>query len=334
MNPWLHPFLQLSDAVIITDANHIILAVNHAYERITGFEGSFVTGHRAGVLKSGHTPERTYQHMKETLRSGRSWSGVFTNRKKDLTLWHSSITITPFALDGAVYYVGIFRELEQLNSGFYLPETRIFNFQSAMFRLLAICSEIRDPGIEGHLTRVQRLTGMLMEEHYARLGLKKDAQFIAQVSHASVLHDIGKSGIPESILYKPDRLTLFERSIMEMHTSMGVEILEKIESEFEEELLLQEIAVARNIILHHHEKWDGTGYPHRLAGGDIPLEARIVSLVDIYDALVSKRAYKEAWPKARALDYIAEQSGAFFDPALTESFLAMAAKLPEHNEQS
>src|SRR5690606_8315070 len=112
----------------------------------------------------------TFHDMKNTLSQGKSWAGIFTNRKKDRSLWHSSISITPFTVDSTLYYVGIFRELEQLKHGQYLPENRINAFQAAMFRLLAISSEIRDPGIEGHLLRVQELSTGLMGWHHQRHG--------------------------------------------------------------------------------------------------------------------------------------------------------------------
>ncbi|MCI3922636.1 HD domain-containing protein [Paenibacillus sp. TRM 82003] len=326
LHPWLAPFLQLSDAVIVTDEQHLIVDVNPVYERTTGYERNEVIGHKAGMLKSGRTPERTYREMKKTLALGRSWSGVFTNRKRDRTEWHSSITITPFAVDGATYYVGVFRELERLKSGHYLPESRVIAYQTSMMRLLAISSEVRDPGIERHLLNVQRLTRGLLRKHAQRSVLSPwPDNFAMQIVSCSLLHDIGKSCVPEGILYKPDALTTFERQIMEMHPLMGLDILKKVESDFEEGLLMEEFSIARNIILHHHERWDGGGYPHRLAGEAIPFEARVVSIVDVYDALVSKRPYKDAWPSREALNYIAAQRGKHFDPAIADSFLALMA---------
>jgi putative two-component system response regulator len=101
---------------------------------------------------------------------------------------------------------------------------------------------------------------------------------------------------------------------------MGADILNKISREINHEMI-SSLEVAENIITYHHEKWDGTGYPHRLTGEDIPLEARIVAIVDVFDALISRRPYKDSWPVERALSYIHEQKGKHFDPSIAETFL-------------
>ncbi|WP_246628213.1 PAS domain-containing protein [Paenibacillus oenotherae] len=100
MNLQLHTFLSLADAVIITDETHTILAVNEAYEKVTGYSESIIVGKKAGVLRTPATPPETYVSMKKAIHSGRPWSGVFTNHKQNKELWHSSITITPFNIEG------------------------------------------------------------------------------------------------------------------------------------------------------------------------------------------------------------------------------------------
>lgn len=323
----LSPYLKLADAVIITDIKHLILAVNPAYEKITGYASADIIGKNAGILRTSYTSIETHEQMKQALSQGLSWSGVFTNRRKDSSIWHSSITITPLPVGGELYYIGIFRELEKLKSGFYLPEERIGSIQSSMLKVLAISCEIRDPGIEQHLVRVRDLTERLTHFHNDRLWLGWSEELVNRISHSSILHDIGKSGIPEGILYKPGPLAYYERQIVEMHTQIGVDIIDKIYAELNDDLFNQELEMSKNIILHHHEKWDGTGYPHRLTGEDIPIEARIVSVVDVFDALTSIRPYKEKWSEQRALEYIREQRGHHFDPELVDSFLALI-----HNE--
>lgn len=319
----LTPYLKLADAVIITDINHVILAVNAPYEKITGYAASEITGKKASVLRTSYTPKETHDQMKRALSLGLSWSGVFTNRRRDSSIWHSSITITVMEIDETFYYVGIFRELEKLKSGFYLPEERIGSIQSSMLKVLAISCEIRDPGIEQHLVRVRELTERLTHFHNERLQLNWPEELVNRITHASILHDIGKSGIPEGILYKPGPLAYYERQIVEMHTQIGVDIIDKIYAELNDDLFHQELEMGKNIILYHHEKWDGSGYPHQLAGEDIPIEARIVSVVDVFDALTSIRPYKEKWSEERALAFITEQRGLHFDPELVDSFLAL-----------
>ncbi|NIK76266.1 putative two-component system response regulator [Paenibacillus castaneae] len=323
INHQLTIFLKLADAVIVTDEQHHILAVNQAYEKITGFSSDEIAGKKAGILRTSYTPLETYVQMKKALREGFPWLGVFINRRKDSSLWHSSITITPFTIEGELYYVGIFRELEKLKSGFYLPEERISYIQSSMLKVLAISCEIRDPSIEEHLVRVRDLTERLTHYHNERMQLGWSVERVKQIAHSSILHDIGKSGIPEGILYKPGPLTYYERQIVEMHTQIGVDIIDKIYSEFNDELITSELETSKNIILYHHEKWNGTGYPHQLAEEAIPIEARIVSVVDVFDALTSARPYKEKWTTERAAAYIREQSGQHFDPELVDSFIGL-----------
>ncbi|WP_419871886.1 HD domain-containing phosphohydrolase [Candidatus Pristimantibacillus sp. PTI5] len=327
LNDQLVPYLKLADAVIITDKEHLILAVNPAYEKITGYSSADIIGKKAGILRTSDTPKKTHAQMKLALRQGLPWSGVFTNRRRDSSVWHSSITITPLPVGGELYYIGVFRELEKLKRGFYLPEERIGSIQSSMLKVLAISCEIRDPGIEQHLVRVRDLTERLTRFHNERLQLGWSEELINRVSHSSILHDIGKSGIPEGILYKPGPLAYYERQIVEMHTQIGVDIIDKIYAELNDDLFNQELAMGKNIILYHHEKWDGTGYPQKLFGESIPIEARIVSVVDVFDALTSTRPYKEKWSEQRAFAYISEQRGRHFDPDLVDSFLALI-----HNE--
>ncbi|MUT65820.1 HD domain-containing phosphohydrolase [Paenibacillus sp. NEAU-GSW1] len=324
MNETLAPFLKLADAVIITDASHTILNVNETYESITGYKHKDILGKKAGILRTSYTSQSVHADMKAAIHSGKPWSGVFTNRKRSGKLWHSSITITPFEIDGQYYYVGVFRELEQLDQGMYLDDERVSRMQGSLLKVLAISCEIRDPGTEAHLSRVQQLTDLLVDRHNERMNLCYSKAELARIANSSILHDIGKSGIPEGILYKPGSLADYERTIIEMHPIIGLDIVDKIFAELDDELFEKELQTAKNIILHHHEKWDGTGYPHRLKGDAIPLEARIVSVVDVYDALSTKRSYKEIWNIETTLRYLAEQRGKQFDPAVVDSFMSLA----------
>ncbi|MCB5160973.1 response regulator [Marinomonas algarum] len=125
---------------------------------------------------------------------------------------------------------------------------------------------------------------------------------------AAPMHDIGKIGIADSILLKPGKLTADEYDIMKTHAQIGAEILSNPSSYL--------IELAHSVAITHHEKWDGSGYPNGLAGEDIPIEGRIVALVDVFDALTSERPYKRAWSVEEAVNFIKEQSGKHFDPAL------------------
>jgi len=321
--PYFEQILRLSDAVIITDAKHHICLVNETYERLTGYSAWEVTGRKAGILRTRLTPMETYQQMHKTLSNTKPWSGVFTNRKRSGELWHSSITITPYKVEGQTYYVGVFRELEELQRGYYLDEQRVGNLQGSLLKVLAISCEIRDPGIENHLIRVQHLTELLVARYNERYDRKLFPTYMSQIVNGSILHDIGKSAIPEGILYKPGTLAPYERKIIEMHPHIGVDILDKINGELSDELFEHEFAVAKNIILHHHERWDGTGYPMKLKQDAIPLEARIVSVVDVYDALTSKRPYKEKWSPKLAIELLIEQKTKQFDSDIVDAFVSL-----------
>lgn len=138
---------------------------------------------------------------------------------------------------------------------------------------------------------------------------------------AAPLHDTGKIGVPDHILGKPGPLDEDEWALMRRHPLMGHEILSKSAAPV--------FQMAAEIALHHHEKWDGSGYPHGIAGTAIPESARIVAIADVYDALTMKRAYKDAWPAEQALAFISEQQGRHFDPRLAGLFLALAPKLAD-----
>ncbi|MBN1869022.1 MAG: response regulator [Candidatus Omnitrophica bacterium] len=139
------------------------------------------------------------------------------------------------------------------------------------------------------------------------------------ISTASSLHDIGKIAIPDSILKKPGKLTSDEMEIMKTHTTIGAKMLSGSTSKF--------LRMGEEIALTHHEKWDGTGYPNGLKGGDIPLVGRICGICDVFDALTCKRPYKEAWPGDDAFKEIRKDSGVHFDPHIVECFFKVMPQI-------
>lgn len=185
---------------------------------------------------------------------------------------------------------------------------------------LAKLAESRDPDTGLHLERVQRYARQLAETMavMGAYGEEIDSDFIQLVYQTSPLHDIGKVGIPDSILLKPGRLTADEFEVMKTHTTLGAETLEAALAHFPQARFLQ---VARDIALSHHERWDGSGYPHGLAGAAIPLAGRLVAVADVYDALTSRRVYKLAFAHERARQILVEGSGNHFDPILVDAFL-------------
>jgi putative nucleotidyltransferase with HDIG domain len=165
--------------------------------------------------------------------------------------------------------------------------------------------DLRDRETKGHTQRVTKLTLQLARS----MGI--DDSQLTHIRRGALLHDIGKLGVPDNILFKAGSLTAEERQIMEQHVDFAYEMLAPIPY----------LKPALNIPYFHHEKWDGTGYPLGLKGQQIPLEARIFALVDVWDALLSDRPYRKAWSRERTLDYIRAQNGIHFDPQVVECFL-------------
>jgi two-component system response regulator RpfG len=175
---------------------------------------------------------------------------------------------------------------------------------------LAKAGEYRDEETGNHVMRMARYSRLVAQT----LGLPR--QECETIEVAAPMHDIGKIGIPDEILLKPDKLSEREFEAMKTHTLIGYEILKGSPSRF-----LQRGA---EIALGHHERFDGTGYPHGISGAAIPLAARIVAVADVFDALTSERSYKSAWSLADAFDYLREQAGNHFDPGCVASFLRNA----------
>jgi two-component system response regulator RpfG len=173
---------------------------------------------------------------------------------------------------------------------------------------LARAGEYRDQETGNHIIRMAKYSRIIAEQ----LGMSTaDAEVIEM---AAPMHDIGKIGIRDDILLKPGKLTAEEFEIMKTHTVIGYEILKDSPSKF--------LQMGGIIALGHHEKFDGTGYPHGLKGDSIPIEARIVAVADVFDALVSERPYKNAWSTQAALDYMESNSGKHFDPQVFSAFKA------------
>jgi HD-GYP domain-containing protein (c-di-GMP phosphodiesterase class II) len=175
--------------------------------------------------------------------------------------------------------------------------------------------ELRDQETQGHSERVTIMTVELARA----MGLSEEE--LVHVRRGALLHDVGKIGIPDSILQKPDALNDEERAMMENHPALAFNVLSG--SVFLEKAL--------DIPYCHHEKWDGTGYPRQLKGEKIPLAARVFAIIDVYDALRSDRPYRDAWPKSKTIKYIKDQSGIHFDPQVVDTFLSLVDQDPDFN---
>lgn len=182
----------------------------------------------------------------------------------------------------------------------------------ALLKSLAIAGELKDDDTGKHVCRVGKYAGILAR------GYGLPDKISSMIEQTAPLHDIGKIGIADSILLKEGILDDAERKIMEKHTLFGQQIIRGHGS-----MLLK---VAESVALNHHERWDGSGYPNALSGETIPIEGRITALADVFDALTTKRPYKEAWTLEKTVHKIQEESGKHFDPKLVEIFTANIEK--------
>ena len=191
--------------------------------------------------------------------------------------------------------------------------------QDIAVSMLAKLAETRDNETGAHLLRMRDYSVLLAQS------LQRDSaycraingDFLRQLYRSAPLHDIGKIGIPDSILLKPGRLTTDEMRVMQRHTIIGAEVLEKAAMNSPAGDFL---SMATSIARSHHERWDGAGYPDGLCGEQIPLAARIVAVADVYDALTTERPYKQAWSPEAARQEILNQVGRHFDPIIVEAF--------------
>jgi HD-GYP domain-containing protein (c-di-GMP phosphodiesterase class II) len=222
---------------------------------------------------------------------------LFTPDLEWLDFLETLASQTAIAIDGAQ----LFDYLQRMNTELMVAyDTTIEGWSHAL--------ELRDRDTEGHTQRVAEMT----------IGLARSIQAFSEenlvhLRRGALLHDIGKMGVPDEILMKPGPLTEDEWRIMRKHAEYAYDLLCPIEY----------LQPALDIPHYHHERWDGTGYPSGLRGEQIPLEARIFSVVDVWDALTSDRPYRKAWKPQEARDYIQAQSGTQFDPPVVEAFMKM-----------
>lgn len=213
------------------------------------------------------------------------------------------------AVDNAELYEDLQRSHEQLRGAY---DETIEGWARAL--------DLRDRETHGHTQRVTRVTMQLARE----MGVPKEDR--VHVRRGALLHDIGKMGVPDSILQKPGSLDDEEWEVMERHPDLAYRLLSPIEF----------LRPALDIPRHHHEKWDGSGYPDGLRGPEIPLAARIFAVVDVWDALLSDRPYREPWPEDRVMRHLREEAGSHFDPEVVEAFFGLELEeipIPERVER-
>lgn len=252
-------------------------------------------------------PQRALMYLREMMEATRQ-------THQENALKHLRIHLDQLGLHGSTQ-VGVQPSLERREAALkgQVAEQELFKSRVEMLERLAVTAELRDDSTGEHSYRVGKLAALLAAEY----GCDDGTCFMIEL--AARLHDIGKIGVPDAILLKPDKLNDAERTVMRSHTTVGAELLSKSN--------IPHMQMAEEIARHHHEWWDGSGYPSSLSGTGIPVASRITALADVFDALTHKRPYKHAWPIDKALDEISSLQGKQFDPQITGLFLELVSKL-------
>ncbi len=320
-------------SAVITNAEGIIQYVNPMFTKMTGYTAEEAIGNTPRVLKSGYHSPSYYKQLWDVIKSGKIWRGEFYNKRKDGSYYWELASIAPI-LDNknrVTHYVATKYDIsekkryevklqeynKQLESDVSDKIQEIAEAQRSSALALARLTESRDYTTGQHVDRVQyfcrALTEALMNDEryhdYITPG------YVDDIFYASVLHDIGKVGIPDAILLKPGRLTPEEFEIMKTHVDIGAKTLSDISRDYPKNRIME---MGIQIAKYHHEKWNGKGYQEGLSGEQIPLSARIMAIVDAYDAIRSKRPYKDELSHEEAMRRIIQDAGEHFDPYIVE----------------
>lgn len=322
--------------VLITNSKGIIEYINPRICEMTGYKPHELIGQKPSIFKSGYHTNDYYKKMYETINSRRVWQGEFLNMRKDgSTYWESvSISAVVDSHDQITHLIAIKTDHSEKKAAQDALEAKrreleeevrdkmieIEESQHAAILALAKLTEARDSDTGDHLERVQHLSRSLASKlrELPKYSKQINNQYLKDIYFASALHDIGKINIPDRILLKPGKLTDDEMNIMKSHVALGEKVLSDMVMYYPKNSL---ILMARTIAKYHHEKWNGKGYLLGVSGDDIPLPARIMAVVDVYDALRSKRPYKNEMTHQQAYNIIVADSGQHFDPEVVAAFV-------------
>ncbi len=288
-----------------TDLNGTITYVNDNYCKSTGYSREELLGGNHKILRHPDVPSSVYAQMWKDIQAKKTWKGVIKNYKKDRSEFIAQTLIAPIlnSRNEIQEYIGIRHDITAM---VHLSK-EIEETQREMLYILGEMGETRSQETGFHVKRVAKYSLLL-----ARLfGLSEEEAILVYI--ASPMHDIGKIAIPDRILLKPGKLTDDEFEEMKRHATYGYDIFKSSS---------RPTLQAAAIIAHeHHEKYDGSGYPRGLKGEEIHPFGRIVALADVFDALSTKRVYKDAWPMDKVLEFLKEQKDKHFDPQLVDLLL-------------
>lgn len=237
------------------------------------------------------------------------------NMKTEYAFTTDCVNVITYAFLGMILYtIVVNTSIKEIYNN-----ERVVRMQDHMIESMANMIEERDEGTGGHIKRTAEYVDRILKKMQGIPEYRGISdRYRESILRAAPLHDIGKINISDTILNKPGRLTAEEFDIMKTHTDHGASIIKGLIVDGEDKDYFD---VAYNVVRYHHERYDGMGYPCGWAGDDIPLEARIMAIADVYDALISNRVYKPAFPKDKAIEIIREGRGTQFDPVLTDLFI-------------
>jgi PAS domain S-box-containing protein len=314
LHSFRHLFQSSPDPMMVANLMGDVVEVNDAFVSQGGGEKEDALSARPHLL-SGRKLETSWQEIQDILTRCDRWSGEAANDGEYSLL---AISLLRNDLGDPYAYVATERDITARHK--LEEQTRAAQYEVVF--ALARLAEFRDPETGAHLERMRRYSQILAQqlsktEKYADI---IDDEYVEAIFYSSPVHDIGKVGIPDAILLKPGPLTADERTIMQSHATIGAEVLSVTGDTLRQKSWL---SMARTIALQHHEKVDGTGYPKGLVGDEIDLSARIVALADAYDAITSRRVYKDPIAPEVARKRIIAATGSHFDPDLVQAFLAV-----------
>ncbi len=318
---------EMQDAYCEADLKGMITFVNPYFCGLTGYASSEMIGMDSIKLLQESDRDaigRYYRRILTTGRPGKPLLCAFNDKSGKTVHLEIVASLIVDKTGTATGFRSVARDVTErtrlennlLESGRNLQAARMGTILG-----LAKLAECRDDNTGVHLERIREYVRILTRE----LATKPEYQdyiteeYVEDIYNSAILHDIGKVGVPDAILLKPGRLTKEEFDVIKTHTIIGGDALREVESSIQGQTFL---TISKEIAYYHHEKWDGSGYPKGLKGGQIPLSARIVALADVYDALTSKRSYKEAFSHQAAVEIIVKDRGTHFAPDVVDAFLA------------
>jgi len=288
-----------------TNKKGIITYVNDTFCKVSKYSREELIGKPHNIVRDPNIPKKVFKELWQTIKSGNTWNGLVKNRAKDGSPYWVHASISPIFDDDnhLIEYIALRHNITDM----VLLNQEIESTQKELIYRMGESVESRSKESGNHVRRVA---------HYSKIlailaGLSEEEAEMIFI--ASTMHDIGKIAIPDSILLKPEKLDKDEFKIMKTHSSIGYKLLAGSN--------LPILKMSSTIAHEHHEHFNGNGYPNGIKGDEISLPAKIVAIVDVFDALVSDRVYKKAWETERVIALIQEESAKQFDPILAQLFL-------------